>query len=416
MAKNITRIFLLICYAIPSHQIWIQPKESYTPSGPSPHPKQQSIANSEPVRTPPNCLLAPGEERIFQSLKQYQSNNISFNPNDRNYRGNEVKFSTDKFEERLEKNSFISYDSNHIFGITLAQKQLRFIDDWAFSSLECLYFLDLSLNNLTTLSRGTFLGLPNLKMLNVSFNEIKNVTDAFDMKHLQNLDLSHNNLQKLPSFTSLKNLKVLNTSYNQIEDISEAVFDEMSSLEELYLDHNRLRVLELQHWQGLTSLRQLDIAYNLLDRVDIDSKYVTRNLEMLNITGNNLTDLEIKNIDIVLKKLKILDIKSNNWRCFALNVIQSNLEQANISIRCQNSTLGDQSRQIERLKSQVADLESKLKYMKYTDIFLFIVIAVLAIVGFVLKFGLRRHVGGLFGRRNGEFIDDEVEQIDLIRR
>ncbi|VEN46786.1 unnamed protein product [Callosobruchus maculatus] len=431
MARNI--IFLLLCYATPTHQILPQPpKESLTPSGPTPHPKQPLIPTSGPVRSTPKCLLAPGEERMFQSLKEYQSNNISFNPNDSNYHGNEVKFSTEKFEERLEKNSFISYESNHIFGITLAQKQLRFIDDGAFLSLDCLYFLNLSLNNLTTLTRGTFLGLPNLKILNVSFNAIKNV-EELDMEHLYNLDLSHNELKKLPSFTLLKSLKTLNISYNIIEEINEDVFGNMPSLEELYLDHNHLHVLELLHWKGLNSLRQLDVAYNLLNRVDIDSKFVTSNLKMLNITGNNLTALEIENIDVILKKLKILDVTNKNWRCFALYIVQTNLEQANISIRCENSSLqsasgylntealgttetSDHSGQIKHLKSHIEDLESRVKYMKYINIVLCLVVTVLAIVGVVLKFGLCRYVGGLFGRRDVEFIDDDVEEMNLVRR
>nr|CAI5822950.1 unnamed protein product [Callosobruchus analis] len=425
MARDI--IFVLIFCVNLSQQIAPEPHVSPTTSGPTPHPKQLF---SPP---PPKCLLAPGEERVFESLKQYQSNNISFNPNDSNYQGNEVKFSTEKFEERLEKNSFISYESNHIFGITLAHKHLRFIDDWAFFSLDCLYFLDLSFNNLTTVSRGTFLGLPNLKILNVSYNAITNVTDQLDLAHLYNLDLSHNALRKLPSFTLLKSVKVLNISYNQIEEISETVFDKMYSLEELYLDHNHLRILEFLHWEGLKSLRQLDVAYNFLNRVDIDSKFLTRDLKMLNITGNNITDLEIENINIILQKLTILDIGNKNWRCFALSIIQSNVKQTNISIRCHNSTLqsgpgywnteglstnrtNDLSGEIEHLNSHIVDLESKMRYMKYINIFLSIVITVFVIVGFVLKFGLCRYVGGFFGRRDVEFIDDDVEHINLVRR
>ncbi|CAH1953834.1 unnamed protein product [Acanthoscelides obtectus] len=295
-------------------------------------PPEPRVLLGNPARRPPLCSLSPGKVRVFQDLRDYKVQNASFGLHEADYQGNVVEFATGTFDETLQRNSFISFDSVKVFGLRIPKKQIKHIEEGAFFGLDCLYQLDLSLNNVTVLSRETFNGLPYLRHLNVSYNAIDNITGFFDKAHLSVLDLSHNELVALPSLRALAGLKVLNVSYNQIEQITERVFEGIDALEELYLSHNRLWQFNMLHWITFGTLKKLDVAYNLFEYVNLVSKFETRNLEMLNISGNNIMDLDVLDVKITMKKLALLDIRDNDFKCVTLHTILRDLKGINVSV------------------------------------------------------------------------------------
>lgn len=113
--------------------------------------------------------------------------------------------------------------------------------------------LDMSFN-LVHGWHGPVLGFPNLKMLNLSENYCNNVSSDFFyfFPELTHLNISGNNLGKSfdpnvnmksdQMFRTLKNLKILDMSYNQIYNLPKDLFTNAIKLECLNISNNNLKV------------------------------------------------------------------------------------------------------------------------------------------------------------------------------
>ncbi|XP_065169726.1 leucine-rich repeat transmembrane neuronal protein 3-like [Atheta coriaria] len=135
---------------------------------------------------------APGNIGIpeYKDYSKFEANTITININ------NTIE-SLD-----LSNNNISNIDEtfgamNELKTIILSKNNIRNISH-AFMDLEQLEILDLSYNKLTTIEFATFIGLQNLKFLNISHNNIV-VNDGFleGMPNLQQLDISFNNMNEL---------------------------------------------------------------------------------------------------------------------------------------------------------------------------------------------------------------------------
>ena len=99
---------------------------------------------------------------------------------------------------------------------------------------------------LHTLPPGFFKNLKRLSTVSIVQSHLTSLpSDLFDSAYsLTKLDLSNNSLATLPAgiFQTTSNLKQLNLRLNKLDSLPDNVFDG-TSLEELLLDHNRLRNL-----------------------------------------------------------------------------------------------------------------------------------------------------------------------------
>ena len=110
--------------------------------------------------------------------------------------------------------------------------------------------------------------MTNLRVLNLCHNELNEIhEDIGQLVMLENLDLAHNKLMELPpAFGCLSKLSNFNVSHNMLEsipheisfmrelsclelshnnlvEISEYTIQDMHSLERLYLQHNKLKIM-----------------------------------------------------------------------------------------------------------------------------------------------------------------------------
>ena len=101
--------------------------------------------------------------------------------------------------------------------------------------------LDLSHNNLVKLPRAMRY-FNSLSSLTVSYNNLTTLpSDSIGYLFLASLDLSHNNLQHIPSdILRIKGLLSLNLSFNSISAVQSEFSDSFFSLEHLDLRHNRI--------------------------------------------------------------------------------------------------------------------------------------------------------------------------------
>jgi len=118
--------------------------------------------------------------------------------------------------------------------------------------LKKLKNLDLKKNELIDISILKDLKAEKLQILNLSYNQIKIITDNnnsskyYDFPQLKELNLNYNNLTNIDGLKSFKaqKLQILNLSYNQISIIIEnnnsSKYHDFPQLEELNLSNNQL--------------------------------------------------------------------------------------------------------------------------------------------------------------------------------
>ncbi|CAB1336035.1 unnamed protein product [Coregonus sp. 'balchen'] len=120
-----------------------------------------------------------------------------------------------------------------------------------FQNLTNLIYLDISRNQLRSLSPAAFCNLPvSLQVLRVSENNLnyfpwENITALGRLCHL---NLSVNYLSDLPDkvIHFQANFTLLDLSHNQISFLPEDFFSEALALRFLYLNHNKLKLLDRQ--------------------------------------------------------------------------------------------------------------------------------------------------------------------------
>ncbi|KAJ8274963.1 hypothetical protein COCON_G00095880 [Conger conger] len=132
--------------------------------------------------------------------------------------------------------------------LTLSRNTIGFIQPFSFSDLETLRSLHLDNNRLTEIGPDDLRGLINLQHLILNNNQMEHISErAFEdlALTLEDLDLSYNNLRGLPwgSVRQMVNLHQLSLDHNLIDYIPEGTFTDLERLARLDLTSNQLQKL-----------------------------------------------------------------------------------------------------------------------------------------------------------------------------
>ncbi|PNI38657.1 TLR8 isoform 1, partial [Pan troglodytes] len=213
--------------------------------------------------------------------------------------------------------------------LDLSLNSIFFIGPNQFENLPDIACLNLSANsNAQVLSGTEFSAIPHVKYLDLTNNRLDfdNASALTELSDLEVLDLSYNShyfriagvthhLEFIQNFT---NLKVLNLSHNNIYTLTDKYNLESKSLVELVFSGNRLDILwndddnrYISIFKGLKNLTRLDLSLNRLKHIP--------NEAFLNLPAS-LTELHIN--DNMLKffnwtllqqfpRLELLDLRGN---------------------------------------------------------------------------------------------------------
>lgn len=138
----------------------------------------------------------------------------------------------------------------------------------------------------------TLSGLPDLKKLDLSFNQLKSISEQAFVENLEltSLDLRNNKIQEITvdlvkdllKFTELflsnnpikfgkkqailksPSLKILHCEYCEIQEIYDSSFSELKSLEELNFNHNFIEILPNDSFKSNEKLKSLTLEHNQL--------------------------------------------------------------------------------------------------------------------------------------------------------
>ncbi|KAI1897334.1 hypothetical protein AGOR_G00082250 [Albula goreensis] len=147
---------------------------------------------------------------------------------------------------RISQQDFANMTS--LVDLTLSRNTIGFIQPFSFSDLETLRSLHLDNNRLTEIGPDDLRGLVNLQHLILNNNQMERISErAFEdlALTLEDLDLSYNNLRQLPwvSVRQMVNLHQLSLDHNLIDYIPEGTFVDLERLARLDLTSNQLQKL-----------------------------------------------------------------------------------------------------------------------------------------------------------------------------
>ena len=133
---------------------------------------------------------------------------------------------------------------------------------------------------LFTLTEIDLSQVPNLQLLNCSYNKIEKL-DLSQVPNLQVLNCNHNELNDVDFSTSF-NLKFLECAYNKMKDVD---FSQLTNLQHLNCSFNDLTQINLP-----ANLQSLDCSDNQLSGLDLSQ---VPNLQLLYCSYNQLSELDL---------------------------------------------------------------------------------------------------------------------------
>ncbi|XP_076398878.1 platelet glycoprotein Ib alpha chain-like [Peromyscus maniculatus bairdii] len=174
--------------------------------------------------------------------------------------------------------------------------------------------LHMGKNKLGAFSTASLAHFTHLTQLDLDECELTSLQTDEKLSKLDNLKLSHNNLQSLPSLgRALPALTILDISFNQLESLSPRVLEGLSQLQELYLQNNKLRSLSPGLFMFTTKLNKLNLANNKLGELPPGLLDGLEDLDTLYLQGNQLRTIPKGFFGTLL--LPFVFLHGNTWYC-----------------------------------------------------------------------------------------------------
>uniref|UniRef100_A0A8C7KEQ2 Leucine rich repeat containing G protein-coupled receptor 5 n=1 Tax=Oncorhynchus kisutch TaxID=8019 RepID=A0A8C7KEQ2_ONCKI len=179
----------------------------------------------------------------------------------------------------------------------LNNNRIRTLGTQCFDGLHSLETLDLNYNNLEEFPIA-IRALSTLKELGFHSNNIKSIPEQAFTGHstLLTMTITGARITSLPTTVcdQLPNLQVLDLSYNMIQALPS--FRGCEKIQKIDLHHNEIEELQADTFQGLTSLRSLDLAWNKLSSLNPLSFSSLPALIKLDLTSNRLSYLPVSGL------------------------------------------------------------------------------------------------------------------------
>ncbi|CAG4947894.1 unnamed protein product [Colias eurytheme] len=235
------------------------------------------------------------------------------------------------------QNTFINGLTAGFFGSTNFDSRVREIkavgNKWTYLEESCLRYytktlsLDLSYNNVKYVKNLAFKSLVNLQHLNLSHNAIEDILPYSLIQYesrqteLRDIDLSYNNIRTISNeaFQYMNNLKELYLDHNEIEVLGDDIFANLRNLSILYLQFNKISTLSMS-LINLLSLEYLDLSYNNIIKVNGFELNRLQKLINFNMSYNSLESIESNCFSQALN-LDSVDLSNNKIRSDLENVM-----------------------------------------------------------------------------------------------
>ncbi|KAE8604818.1 hypothetical protein XENTR_v10014842 [Xenopus tropicalis] len=239
----------------------------------------------------------------------------------------------------------------HLKELSLQWNYIYEIEDGTFEGLVKLKKLDLAYNLLPCI--GDF-RLTQIQMLNLSFNNLEWFqSQETDVEfHLEILDISNNQLLFFPLLPRQHRLHTLLLSNNRMRfygDIfgtntsradflivennitsvttvdlwSDDIHSNLSTLHYLDMSHNQFAFFPHGFFSNMSSLAYLKLNWNCLQVFSVSPSNITSLLDELDLSNNELLELQADNISPGILSLSYFNLSSNNLYNLPKNIFTS---------------------------------------------------------------------------------------------
>lgn len=214
------------------------------------------------------------------------------------------------------KNNFIEAVTNSSFlddvrEVIVNKPAMTNITEDFFDKLDKQLIQTVAISNahIPTLNKHSFNGLTQLFVLNLTGNNIANVSDK--TFHLNNkltlLNLMDNKIEELKqnTFSTLINLEYINLSMNRLKHLPKHIFEHNINLVTLVMRRNKLT--EIPDVRFMQKLSSLDLSSN---RIEVLSPHVFKNnynLKYVDLHRNRIKNLVSSLSHLGLKELNLLE-------------------------------------------------------------------------------------------------------------
>lgn len=186
--------------------------------------------------------------------------------------------------------------------------------------------IDLSFNSLNIIEKDSFLKNEKLEFLNLKGNKIVDVSWAFNLRNVKNLNLSNNGVTDILNL-NLSKVQILDFSNNKIDELMTDFDVVLPDITELNVKSNRIKEITKLKSSTLTVLNLGNCKI-----INVDENAFT---EVNALRKLKLSDNKIKNVDFVkhLLHLEELNLDENAWECKCKDKDQIELfENENVTI------------------------------------------------------------------------------------
>uniref|UniRef100_A0A4W2H9S5 Leucine rich repeat containing G protein-coupled receptor 5 n=1 Tax=Bos indicus x Bos taurus TaxID=30522 RepID=A0A4W2H9S5_BOBOX len=162
-------------------------------------------------------------------------------------------------------------------------------------------------------------GTASLESLTLTGAQISSLpqTVCDQLPNLQVLDLSYNLLEDLPSFSVCQKLQKIDLRHNEIYEIQADTFQQLFSLRSLNLAWNKIAIIDPNAFSTLPSLRKLDLSSNRLSSIPVTGLH---GLTHLKLTGNHALQSLISSENF--PELKVIEMPYA-YQCCAFGVCEN---------------------------------------------------------------------------------------------
>jgi Leucine-rich repeat (LRR) protein len=272
------------------------------------------------------------------------------------------------------------------------------LDKDTFQKMSNLRMLDMSFNNLWSLPGGSLCDMTSMKKINLSHNHLLDVVDVglsyvegCQLPEVRVVDLSHNHISSLQkgdlrqvsgsleildlhanrlniladdALHSMTSLLELNLADNQLAAVPPTLFSSSGmTIKTLHLQNNSLTLLTPELFVGLGQLVMLNLSHNAIfsQHLTIDTFKGLASLSVLDLSFNRLTQLEA-NIFSRLISLQALDVSHNQIHMVNGLGLASTLTMISMSHNVINSIAENTFKGLKDMTSLSLD-HNKIRYV-----------------------------------------------------
>ncbi|VDD87512.1 unnamed protein product [Enterobius vermicularis] len=208
--------------------------------------------------------------------------------------------------------------------IRLNDNALTSIGDGAFDELTQLQYLYLQRNGLTNFDSSRLLdGLKKLEVLDLSCNNLEKVPHLHNHPNVRQVKFDSNKIRVLRSSTFKNNprLQLLSLQNNRIDSLADGTFHELKQLTILLLENNLIHRLMLR---GAPRLQQLNLRNNSLNELENNTFQFVPELKIIDLSYNGLHRIP-RNLFVPLRSVVWLDLSFNALSSFEEGTFNSRI-------------------------------------------------------------------------------------------